>query len=582
MRDYLKQRFDWIYLLYSIFLFGILHTIYPINKSLGLMVMIIVVSYLVGSYLKKEMAIGGIIRIEKYFRKNKILMILLICWISFSIGGMWLFADETAMFSFQMRNGIKFFLLTIWVIPIVLSFLLFLEKHSEKLACRQAKRKDNKKFMILFFAVVFSIHLLYLFAYYPAIVGWDVWDQFSQLQKNTYNDWHPVAHTLYLKVLIGICDTPAVIVLFQIVFFDYFLTLFFGKFQENGISEKILYVIGVFLSLNVFSGMNVVSLWKDSIFTVCIVGISYYFYVYVKDRNNFFQWINLVGFVLCMIGIYTFRHNGSIAVICSSIFFFISGIKNKERLTILSLVLIVMFLVVWKGVIYPIFDITTFPKVKFNPIYHGVASVLKKGGRSVLEGKKFAKEMEEILPYEVWIEKYDPYNWDPLQSVWSFENVELSDALCTYIDAFFYSPEQIVMARLAGSELMWNLFPARNSFERFLDNSQNIIDPNTNEVRYPKISPNFLTKIIETLSEIFNKYQVLLCLTARGGMYFNIILICSLFLIVNRKKEIWSLLPFFGNVISLFLAMAYQDFRYIWFILLLCPIVVMITLLSGT
>ena len=51
------------------------------------------------------------------------------------------------------------------------------------------------------------IHLLYLFAYYPAIIGHDVWDQFSQLQRNNYNDWHPVAHTIYLKIVTWICDT---------------------------------------------------------------------------------------------------------------------------------------------------------------------------------------------------------------------------------------------------------------------------------------------------------------------------------------------------------------------------------------
>ena len=82
------------------------------------------------------------------------------------------------------------------------------------------------------------------------------------------------------------------------------------------------------------------------------------------------------------------------------------------------------------------------------------------------------------------------------------------------------------------------------------------------------------------MSEIFNQYNILLCLTARGGIYFNIILICSLFLIVNRKKEIGILFPLFGNIISLLIAMAYQDFRYIWFIILLCPIILMITLLS--
>ena len=72
-----------------------------------------------------------------------------------------------------------------------------------------------------------------------------------------------------------------------------------------------------------------------------------------------------------------------------------------------------------------------------------VFGVLKKNERTTLEGKKFLEDMEKILPYDTWIEKYDPYNWDSLQSVWNFESVELSDALSMYFDAFFYSPGQI-------------------------------------------------------------------------------------------------------------------------------------------
>jgi len=104
--------------------------------------------------------------------------------------------------------------------------------------------------MIIFFIIILGIHLLYLFAYYPAIIGHDVWDQFSQLQRNNYNDWHPVAHTIYLKIITWICDTPAAIALFQIVLFDIFLTSFFEKFRENGIQEKLLYFIGILISLN--------------------------------------------------------------------------------------------------------------------------------------------------------------------------------------------------------------------------------------------------------------------------------------------------------------------------------------------
>ena len=57
MKHYLFKYFNYIYGAYSVILFGILHCVYPIYKSLGLMIATIGISYLAGYYLTKKTAI---------------------------------------------------------------------------------------------------------------------------------------------------------------------------------------------------------------------------------------------------------------------------------------------------------------------------------------------------------------------------------------------------------------------------------------------------------------------------------------------------------------------------------------------
>ena len=60
----------------------------------------------------------------------------------------------------------------------------------------------------------------------------------------------------------------------------------------------------------------------------------------------------------------------------------------------------------------------------------------------------------------------------------------------------------------------------------------------------------------------------------RGGLHLNILLILMIVGLKNRGKQIWLILcPIIMNVISLFLSMAWQDYRYVWFLWLVIPFI---------
>ena len=82
--------------------------------------------------------------------------------------------------------------------------------------------KDVPKYRILLYAlpsiVVFSF---YLVGFFPGIMTVDSTIQWSQIHSNHYNDWHPVVHTWFLKLITQVWDYPAAIGITQILMISF-------------------------------------------------------------------------------------------------------------------------------------------------------------------------------------------------------------------------------------------------------------------------------------------------------------------------------------------------------------------------
>lgn len=62
----------------------------------------------------------------------------------------------------------------------------------------------------------------------------------------------------------------------------------------------------------------------------------------------------------------------------------------------------------------------------------------------------------------------------------------------------------------------------------------------------------------------------------RTGLYLDILLITFFYAARKKKyKVFWISLPLLFNVASLMLSMAWQEFRYVWFVQLIVPFIVM-------
>lgn len=81
--------------------------------------------------------------------------------------------------------------------------------------------EKNLKYIFLFFSLItVGVLLIWYVGYFPG--GWspDSIKQYEQAVTNTYNDWHPIWHTLlFFKLPITIFGKTSSIILMQIFYF---------------------------------------------------------------------------------------------------------------------------------------------------------------------------------------------------------------------------------------------------------------------------------------------------------------------------------------------------------------------------
>ena len=156
----------------------------------------------------------------------------------------------------------------------------------------------------------------YLIAYYPGVMSVDSINQWSQIKSGVYWDGHPVVHTLFLKFLISIWSSPAVVALAQMLI----TALIFGfglySLETFGIKKEII-VIGIFF-FTVFPtfGFMSIILWKDVSFSASLLLFSILDCQIVVTKGRYLDnkgnliFIIIVSSIICL-----FRHNGLLSFI---------------------------------------------------------------------------------------------------------------------------------------------------------------------------------------------------------------------------------------------------------------------------
>ena len=500
-----------------------------------------------------------------------------------------LFSDGTSYLQTYQVKGNREYYFTNYRIVFILFISIFVIFSMYYILCSVVmvwkEEVIEKKFFVTIFLIEIMIYAVYIIASYPASICIDGRTQLLQvLGVEKMTDAHPAIHTLLLKYL---TFNGKFLVLFPIVQMCYlsFVSAMILKFlYGKGMNKKYLLVFGAVSALMVNNGIYTTVIWKDELYSISLLSVTYLLYRMEEDRNYIKKKeVILIGSIL-LTAVRLFRHNGIVVYMMIFLLFFLWTFLRKNWGYMITLGLSICFIFVIKKPIYNLIGVEGVSNgASLASMIHGVvyASTLDEIPE---ETKVF---LTDIMPLNEWENCYSAYSANELymsetayqyQVSQKLEGYGTRKILKEYCRVLFYSPIRLVEDRLFGIDLMWNVFQDNGYDWRVANDSYEIgvVDNTMGWYRHDNIFTNLIKKITQISVE--NKF--LDAIFWRSGIWVCILCILFFYQYFRRKMSWAYYIPVIGNMISLCLAMAWQDFRYVYFINLCVPYLVLMCLVE--
>lgn len=182
------------------------------------------------------------------------------------------FAAETSVLFFA-RWFFLIALACLAVCPWVLRRLRRLD--AGKLAPASGSRRENLRCGAAFFLVAFAVFFIKYLIYYPAAFSPDSFEQYGQAVSGSYNDWHPVIHTLIaFKLPLALTGGwTGSIILFQIAAFSLVIAHLALALRAYAGTKYALFSLA-FILLNPQTTNMALYPWKDVFFAMGAVTLG--------------------------------------------------------------------------------------------------------------------------------------------------------------------------------------------------------------------------------------------------------------------------------------------------------------------
>ena len=432
------------------------------------------------------------------------------------------------------------------------------------------ERKDN--YFMTYFMVTALIMLPIVLIFNPANLTLDSFDQFGQIEEKLYSDHHPIMHTLLEQGILFLFHKIEAITIFQVLVFSFVNAKGAYYLLQKGVNENTIYFVLCLSALWPSTLINMVTLWKDIMFCVAILWLTILLAQMKDDLNGFFKnklRIAETFIVLFVVG--TFRHNGPFilaGLILILIFTFCKTKKFRNAILIVGMGVLVFCT---KNAILSKLDVRANGSIVSVVLYHGLAY---EKYEDIEVGEKTDKFLDSIMPIDLAKELYNPGSANPYMyteiakennALTKFRESDLKEVLKVYLSEFLRNPYLLVKDRLYGTDLLWNVSQGKDSY-----NYMYAADVEANDLGIARKYTPFesIAKAILRMSE---NYDVIFW---RGGIYMDILIILLIVgCIIGLKNIVLIFWPTILNVVSLFLSMAWQDYRYVWFLWLVVPFI---------
>jgi len=486
----------------------------------------------------------------------------------------------------------KIYYFLLFYIPVYLYIILslcvlYMFKSIIEVKSYNETRANHSLSFIIHYLILFIIQIvilgIYFYALNPGNMSYDTYNQVSQLKGIIpFNTWHPLGHTLFIGLLLKIWDNYEVITIFQILFFTAVTSAFYTSLLKNKVKWQIIYITAVVMSAIPSTGINVVTQWKDIPFTVGLLWGTLILFKMSIDKSYFSKNSQILEFIFCLLSISLFRFNGILAFVIMLIFalIYVSKSHNKiqKRNYYISAMTILAVFVLINNIIPNELEAVPNPSgMKLRPIYQGLAAVYIYGSEDNLSSQS-KQLIESVCTPQQIKDYYNPYFADTISSntpefLNNLSKIKTVDALKMYIQALIAHPGVVIGDKFNLATTMWSVtkdqFSYNNAYTTVIQ--QEMID----EYGVRRVDNRMTIAVEKIAKNTFYENYLSNTLLWRPGFFLALEFILLLYLIILRDSRVSLFIPLICNAFIVFLTMPAQDFRYLWFILLIFPFLVL-------
>lgn len=491
-------------------------------------------------------------------------ILLLIMYTGFAYAGnyLWIFPISKP-WNFNCTK--VYVVICLWLFPLILLIISVFLKANYHLKCTEKinsrSHVDGNSLVYKIGIPIFTLAgLIYLAAYNPAVTSEDTLTQFRQaLGLEPLVDWHTPFHTLMIRLLLSIWNSPTFVVIIQYIFCIWIFLkglCFINEFHycDSVLKRKIkLYIITFLLVISPNHILTMITIWKDVPYAFTILWMTILTARLLIYKKKSLNRTFLINCIISLVFVWLLRKNGFVVYVVTALSWLLVSKMNKKMVYSLaiSLTLIIVFQ----------FSISGFLNTDEKPIGgqylglgHDIVGVYRSGGKLTQQARQIAEflDSEEYSPYEI----YGKANFGL--------EIPIDQFLSSYIQTFIRNPTLMIKVVLCRMDLAWDIATGNNGMigaAGYRDTVSHLeqwsqLYPDRNENRLTVVLDKYIDKTVNT-SINYMCWRVGLWLILGGCAGLSWVLLKQRILLI-------ILMPFLGQLLSLFLSTSWPDYRYFY------------------
>ena len=245
-------------------------------------------------------------------------------------------------------------------------------------------RSDGRFTWLLYSLPAFAVFSFYLLAFWPGAMSPDSLDQWKQVVRFSFKDWHPAFHSMNIWLVTRIWEAPITVSFFQIGILSVSFGWVMSRLQALGVSKSVLFICCILFACLPVNGLMSITLWKDIPYSVAMAVVALLLLEISINPNTWFNStknIFMLSLFLLLVSLY--RHNGIIPAFGVPAILFIVYFRHWKKVVTISSIVICSYMLI-KGPLYNWMDVE-----RGNPLDHVYSKIGNKfSALSLLPHKK--------------------------------------------------------------------------------------------------------------------------------------------------------------------------------------------------